>query len=145
MTGSIRLDHPYHLELPSLRRVGRHFQLDGGAGNSPSSRFDYVLDLSSLEEVGGHFDIMGTSLDDFTQVTSLKRVGGWLHIWSNNNPLKSCRPSPMVSSPLKQFTFVHEAEMGVVKIVQVTLPIRGVPRAGKGPLTDLETLLWMSS
>ena len=33
VTGSIRLDHPYHLELPSLRRVGRHFQLDGGAGH----------------------------------------------------------------------------------------------------------------
>ena len=101
MTGSIRLDHPYHLELPSLRRVGRHFQLDGNAGNSPSSRFDYVLDLSSLEEVGGHFDIWATSLDDFSQVTSLKRVGGWLHLWAMMDPLKSCRPSPMVSSPQK--------------------------------------------
>ena len=54
VTGSIRLDHPYHLELPSLRRVGRHFQLDGGAGQGSSGGFDYVLDLSSLEEVGGH-------------------------------------------------------------------------------------------
>ena len=88
VTGSIRLDHPYHLELPSLRRVGRHFQLDGNAGNSPSSRFDYVLDLSSLEEVGGHLDIWATSLDDFTQVTSLKRVGGWVHLWANDGPFE---------------------------------------------------------
>ena len=88
VTGSIRLDHPYHLELPSLRRVGRHFQLDRYAGNSSSSRFDYVLDLSSLEEVGGHFDISQTSLDDYSQVTSLKRVGGWLHLWGINAPFE---------------------------------------------------------
>ena len=46
-----------------------------------------MLDLSSLEEVGGHFDVDDTSLDD-SQVTSLKRVGGWLHIWSNNSPFE---------------------------------------------------------
>ena len=29
-----------------------------------------------------------TSLDDFSQVTSLKRVGGWLHLWANNGPFE---------------------------------------------------------
>ena len=85
MLGSI--DRRTILSFPACGRSSGHFQLDGGAGNRPSSRFDYVLDLSSLERwwSSSSFVPLWTTS---SQVTSLKRVGGWLHIWSNYNPFE---------------------------------------------------------
>ena len=89
----IRLDHPYHLELPSLRRVGRHFSSmvvsQGSSGG--------LIDLSSLEEVGGHFDIWADLFDD-SQVTSLKRDDRLASSLGQYNPFEELQA--IASSPL---------------------------------------------